>query len=53
MRSCASETSISQAASPWYLSGARPTSSEAPPVWRAISPTEEERPPAPLSVTEE
>ena len=50
MRSWASETRISQGASPWYLSGARARSSRAPPGCFAISPTEEESPPAPLSV---
>ncbi len=50
IRSWASETRISHGARPWYLSGARARSSRAPPVASAISPTDDDSPPAPLSV---
>ncbi len=50
IRSWDSEMRISQGFSPGYFSGAFFRSSSQPPERRAVSPTEEERPPAPLSV---
>ncbi len=52
MRSCASDTRISHGCSPGYLSGAHARSSSAPPLLVAISPTDDDSPPAPLSVIE-
>ena len=51
MRSWASETKISQGSRPAYLSGALSRWILQPPDSRAISPRDEDRPPAPLSVT--
>lgn len=50
MRSCASLSKIPHGARPAYLSGARSSSSNAPPGFSAISPTLDDSPPAPLSV---
>ena len=50
MRSWASDKRISQGLRPSYLSGARARSMSTPPGSPAISPTEEDSPPAPLSV---
>lgn len=50
MRSCASEIRTSHGIRPGYFSGARARSISAPPVSWAISPTLDDRPPAPLSV---
>ena len=50
IRSWDSEMRISQGFSPGYLRGAFFRSISQPPESRAVSPTEEERPPAPLSV---
>ena len=49
IRSCASLSQISHAASPGYFSGARRTSTSAP-TCSAISPTADDSPPAPQSV---
>ena len=49
MRSCASEIQISQGASPAYLSGALARSTSTP-SFSPISPTADEKPPAPQSV---
>src|SRR4051812_12565027 len=49
MRSCASESQISQGCSPAYLSGTSSSATRAP-VDSPISPTAEESPPAPQSV---
>ncbi len=48
--SCDSETNISQGLKPACFNGTTARSRSAPPVSSAISPTELERPPAPLSV---
>ena len=50
MRSWDSLTRISHAARPWYFRGHLSRSIVTPPLSPAISPREEERPPAPLSV---
>ncbi len=50
IRSWDSEIHISQGCKPLYFSGTRSRSTINPPDSFAISPTEEERPPAPLSV---
>ncbi|MFO0632471.1 MAG: hypothetical protein U0168_06445 [Nannocystaceae bacterium] len=50
MRSCASDTSTLHGCNPGYLSGASDRSSSAPPLLLAISPTEDDSLPAPLSV---
>ena len=50
IRSWASERKISHGASPAYLSGALATVERAPPGASAISPTDDDSPPAPLSV---
>src|SRR3989344_4614121 len=50
IRSCDSESQICHGARPGYLSGTLSKSTAHPPTSRAISPTEPESPPAPLSV---
>src|SRR3990167_642777 len=50
MRSCDYEIHICQGSNPEYLSGTVSKSTMHPPASRAISPTDPERPPAPLSV---
>jgi hypothetical protein len=50
MRSCDSDSKISQGSSPGYLSGARSRCNSQPLLNCAISPTEDDKPPAPLSV---
>jgi len=52
MRSCDSESQICHGPRPGYLSGTLSRSTSKPPHSRAISATEHERPPAPLSVIE-
>jgi hypothetical protein len=49
-RSCDSLTKISQGRRPGYFRGTFSSSTTAPPLMPASSPTEDERPPAPLSV---
>ena len=50
IRSCDSEIHISHGCKPGYFNGTKSSSTMNPPDSFAISPTEEERPPAPLSV---
>ena len=50
MRSCASESQISQGARPGYFKRHMLPGRHRAPIWMAISPTAEESPPAPQSV---
>src|SRR3989344_2149494 len=51
IRSCDSDTQICQGDRPGYLIGTSSNFTKQPPLSLAISATEQERPPAPLSVT--